>query len=318
MRATKIFFAMIAVGVAFGATETAHAAATQGVVLTVKELDKNTQTDLFAKIATARVKNPVAFKRVAEVVSRVPELDKQRRGPFATITLGLKRIGPDALMPMLEMLAVNGPPRGNMTPTAWTTLRVGLIEAVGIQRDPVAEPVLSAILDKETDYWVVRAAAEALGRIGSDASAKKLVALASKPNTRQKAVLSALGNARRPIVARALAKIVATPLDYESAKLGVKALGDVGNAWAWKTPALAKTGEAGTVRSTAAKALVDSFVHLYRDKYLRTEIQKSLLLVDDPASPGLIEGAKNGASAELAAALDALEQKLAHSPLHKY
>ncbi len=318
MRATMIFFAAATLSLALGVTETAHAAGPQGVAITVKQLNPKAQQDLTARIAKARAKHPGAFKRVLDVVSRVPELDKRRRGPFATITLGLKGIGPDALMPMLEMLAVNGPARGKMTPTAWTTLRVGLIEAVGIQRDPVAEPVLGAILDNETDYWIVRAAAEALGRIGTDASAKKLVALASKPNRRRTAVLSAIGSARRPVVAQALAKIVAETQDHQTTKLAIRALGDIGNVWAWKTPALSKTGEAGSVRSTAAKALVDTFVRLYRDQYLRAEVQKSLLLVDDPATIGLIEGAKSGASPELAAALDALEQKVANSPLHKY
>lgn len=308
----------MALGLAVCAAEPAKAAGPSGVVLTVKQLDQKTQKDLTARIKKARADNPVVFQRVAKVASQVPELDKRRRGPFATITLSLKRLGPDALMPMLEMLAVKGPARGDMTSTAWTTLRVGLIEAVGIQRDGVAEPVLTKILETDSDYWVVRAAAEALGRIGTDSAAAKLVSLAEKPNQRRMAVLSAIGNARRPVVAQALSKIVASATDRRTTRLTIQALGDVGNTWAWKTPALSKTGEGGSVRSTAAKALIDTFVRLYGDKELRVELQKSILLVDDPATPGLIEAAKSGASPELAQALDALRQKFEKSPLHKY
>ena len=40
-----------------------------------------------------------------------------------------KALGPKALLPMIELVAMDAPPRGAMSDSAWTALRAGLIEA---------------------------------------------------------------------------------------------------------------------------------------------------------------------------------------------
>jgi HEAT repeat protein len=316
MRTLKFFAVLLAAGLSMGAAM-GTARADSGVALEVKQLPAKQQSALVTAIAKARAANPDVFKRTAVVASAVEKADRQKRGPYASMTRYFFALGKPAVLPMLELLAVKGPARGNMTETAWTSLRVSLIEAVGMQRDPIAVPVLDAILDNESEFFVSRAAAEALGRIGTDASAKKLVALAFTAGPKQAAVLSAIGDCRRASVASALADFSKKPADARTTRLTLKALGGVGNAWAWKTPNVSKTGEESAVRGTAAKALVAAFARL-DDKDLRLTAQKAILLVDDASTPKLIEAEKRGASAETRAALDALAAKFAKSPLHKY
>lgn len=316
MRARHFIIAMLSVG--FVALQALPATAQPaGVALTVTELKQKDRDALLSRIAKARTEKPEAFVKVRGVVDLVPQLDRTRRGRFASISRQLKAIGADGIAPMLEMLAVEGPARGQLTDSGWVALRVGLIEAVGMHRDPSAAPVLSAILKREKDPLMVRAAAEALGRIGSDETSAELVALAKAGGEKRLPVLAGMGYCRRAACATALSDASRAVTDVESARVVIRALGETGDAWAWATPSTKKS-EQGAVRSTAAKALIDVFTRVHGDAQLRLEVQKAVLRVDDPATPGMIEGAKSGASPELARALDALKQKFKHSPLHKY
>ena len=55
------------------------------------------------------------------------------------------------------------------------------------------------------------------------------------------------------------AALVSHPTDATASSV-VKSLGDVGNAWAWKTPGATAKDEEAAVRETAARALVSAFV----------------------------------------------------------
>jgi hypothetical protein len=291
-----------------------NAVAGSGVVLDKSQLPAAQRQSLEREIVKAKTKNPQIFQKLAQAPDWAREADAQRRGPYGTITFALEALGPEAVVPMLEMLAVDGPPRGKLSDTAWSTLRFGLVEAVGLLRDPRSRAVLRAILDKSSDYLVVRAAAEALGRLGDDASAKHLARLAQRSGPKQLAVLNGIGECRRPFAADALASLAGKkPKDEAVARSMIRALGGVGNAWAWQTPALKKTGEGAKVRSTAARALIGLFVHYDGD--LRQRAESALLVVDDPSTPTLIANAKQGASPGLAAALDALAARFANNPI---
>ncbi|MEZ4226523.1 MAG: HEAT repeat domain-containing protein [Polyangiaceae bacterium] len=295
--------------VALCAASASAVAAERGVILAPSDLSANHVSALRKDVEAHRVAHPEAFTRVQQVLSTAAQADAHRRGNFASVTRGLDALGGDALLPMLEQLALKGMSRGSLSPTAWLAVRVSLIESVGRKRDARAIPVLERIVDKEQDYWVLRAAAEGLGRIGTDAAAAKLVSLVSKAGPRRRAVLSALGDCRRAVIVSTLDKLLNGKLEYEERRLALAALGDAGNSWAWQTPAVRSSGEEAVVRSGAAKILVSAFVRHHQDEVLRSEIQKSLLLVEDASTPGLIEAAKSGASPALAARLDALKQK---------
>lgn len=309
MRTSKLLVSLAAAGLVMAAlTGTARA---DGIGVQARHLKAKDRMALKAEVAKARGQNAAVFAKVAEAPKLAIEADQMKRGRVASIMLPLQALGKDALFPMLEMLALDGPTRGKMTDSTWTTLRVGLIEAVGLIRDTRATPVLNAILDRENDFEVMRAAAEALGRIGDDASAKKLARLATTNNPKQAAVVSALGECRRTVAASALAKLINTK-DEAQLLIVAKSLGAVGNAWAWQTPDVAKTGEGAQVRGIAARALMRMF--LDNTGYVRSKAERALLVVNDPSTPSLIAAAKQSANADQARALDALSTKLAQNP----
>ena len=128
MKTMKLFFGAAFVGAALMMTSPAFAG---GLVLSKAELSTKHRSSLVQRIAKAKAQHPDAFKLVAQAPDLAVKRDQEKRGRAATITQALRSLGPDGLYPMLEMLAVDAPARGNMSDSAWTTLRVGLLEAVG-------------------------------------------------------------------------------------------------------------------------------------------------------------------------------------------
>ncbi|MCC6749275.1 MAG: HEAT repeat domain-containing protein [Deltaproteobacteria bacterium] len=268
---------------------------------------------LRAEIARARRTQPEAFAQVAAVRKNVARLDQRKRGAVAPISPLLKAIGPTALWPMLEMLAVQAAPRGELNASAWLALRLGLVEAVGTIRDARARPVLAALwLAPET--LLVRAVAEALGRLGDDASVALLLDRAGREQgARRMAVYSGMGSCRRLRSTQALAKVLAAEEDPERAKVLVKALAEAGNSGAWRTSGAWAKGEEQAVRETSARALVAAFVKHGGD--VRQAASNGLLVVDAPATPGLIAQARARASGLVVEALDALRDRFARNPV---
>ena len=295
---------------------TTSAQAGPGVVIDSSRLPSTARSALRSAIQKARATRPQAFERVAAAPALAVRVDAAKRGRFGSITPQLKALGKAALLPMLEMVAVDGPARGQMSDGAWLALRVGLIEAVGMLRDRRAAPVLAAILDSPaTEVSVDRAAAQALGRLGTDRAAAKLVSLARKTGPKRLAVLAGIGDCRREVVAETLAELMrAHPADA-TAQVLARSLGKVGNSWAWKTSIVAASGEGPATRAIAAEALMDAFVHY--DGRARKLAAKAILVVDHPSTPSLISAARRSASAELSAALDRLAKRFASSPLRR-
>lgn len=289
------------------------AAAAEGVVIHPSRIPAGARATLIADIESAKSAHPSAFAAVVEVRKRLPELDANKRGRLPSITPLLKSLGAEGLFPMLAELAVDAPSRGDLTDTAWAAWRVGLLEAVGSVRDPRAEAALTAILESpETDFAVVKAAAEALGKVGTDGAASKLVALSKAAGPKQRAVLAGMGECRRTKVADALAKALASKPDDDTAKHVIKSLGNVGSAWAWKTPVVAASGEEAAVRKATAQALVAAFVAYEGEA--RKGAASAILIVDEPSTPALIAAAKKKTPA-LSGELDALAARFANSPL---
>ncbi|MCK6537827.1 MAG: HEAT repeat domain-containing protein [Polyangiaceae bacterium] len=309
MRTSKLWFSLAAAGLVM--VSLAGTARADGIGVESRHLKAPERTALKAQVSKARHQNAAIFAKVAEAPKLAIEADQMKRGRAASITLPLRALGNDALFPMLEMLALDGPTRGTMPDSTWTTLRVGLIEAVGLIRDPRATAVLSAIVERETQFEVVYAAAEALGRIGDDASAKKLVRWARGNGPKRVAVMAALGECRRTVAATALAKLANTS-DETQLLIVIKSLGTVGNAWAWQTAEISKSGEGAPVRAIAAQALMAAFMK--SAGYTRAKAERALLVVDDPSTPALIAAARKNANADQTRALDALATRVAQNP----
>lgn len=291
------------------------AMAAEGVLIAPGHLGLKDRTALSADIQAAKSAHPSAFTALSEVRKQLPAIDANKRGRLAAVTPMLRSIGAEGLYPMLAEIAVDAQAKGDLSDSAWKAWRIGLLEAVGSLRDPRSEPVLAAVLNgPENDFAIVKAAASAFGKIGSDRVAARLIAMSKVEGPKQKAIWAGMGDCRRTKIASALAAALASKPEENTAKLLIKSLGDVGSAWAWKTPVIAVSGEEVAVRKTAAKALIDAFVSY--DSDLRTHIGNAILVVDDPSTTTLIESAKQGASPSLLSALDRLSVRVANSPLH--
>jgi HEAT repeat protein len=257
---------------------------------------------------------PNAFYHVAKARDLAVDLEARRHGRYATITPHLKRLGPAALLPMLDALVFDGPDRSGMSDKAWLTLQVGLLEAVGALRDPKAVVVLEAVLDEPTvGPEVTRAAAEALGRVGTDRAVTKLIALSIKPGPKQQAVIRGMGDCRRFPIAQHLAALLRKQPEDAVALHVVKALGGVGNAWAWQTPPV-RASERDVTRALAARTLVQAFVSY--DGEVREAAAKALLVVDHPSTGSLVSIERQRATTDgVRDQLDRLARRLEKNPL---
>lgn len=317
MSMRSLVVGLLSATLALGALAAAspQALAAEGVVIAPGRIPAAARATLLAEIERARQAHPGSFAAVDQLRKQVPELDANKRGRLAPISPSLKALGGGALFPMLAELAVDAPGRGDLTDTAWAAWRVGLLEAVGSIRDARSESVLIAILESpETDFAVIKAASEALGKVGTDRAAAKLVLFAkAATGPKQVAILAGMGECRRTVTTEALAKAIAAKPGQAAAKHILRSLGNAGSAWAWKTPVVQASGEETAVRKAAAQALVAAFV-AYEGE-VRKAAASAILVVDDPSTPALIQAAKAGASPALAADLDALAARFAKSPL---
>jgi hypothetical protein len=307
----RIAFTVLMGALAWGGTM-GTASASEGIVIRPTLLQSNVRAQLQKDISLARTKHPTVFAQARDVALNAGKMDAMKRGRFAPIKQYFRALGPDALLPMLEMIAIDGPQTSGLKPTARIALRAGLIEAVGALRDPRSMPVLLAVLNSnETEYYTVRAAAEALGKLGNDTAAAKLITMAKANDVKSLAVLDGMSECRRTAVANFLATRVNTSSDDE-ALVVIRSLGRVGSSWAWKTPAVAVSGESDATRAAAAAALVKAFV-MY-DGYARQKASNSLMMVDHSSTPNLIAAARASASPALAVELDKLAARFAKNP----
>lgn len=268
---------------------------------------------LRVRIEKARAADAKPFDALARLRERLPDLDAQKRGRLVPLSPSLKAMGPSALLPMLEVLAFGDSRAQGLSETAWRAWAVGLIEAVGALRDSSAAPVLWATLEgPEADFSVVRAATAALGKLGDDRTAQRLVSLSRAQGPKQRAVRAGLGECRRLVAAQALAEALQAESDPERAHELIESLGEVGNAWAWRTPAVEAKGEEEAIRALAAQALVEAFVA--NDGRLRSDASNELMIVDSAKTPELIAAERARADAQLASELDALAARFQANP----
>jgi hypothetical protein len=305
----------------------ASEASAAGAVVAPSELAAADAEALEALVAKARKDEAASFTARDALRAELPTLDAQKRGPYAPLSRPLKALGPKSVPALLEALALDAglgrrapvptsPPAG-LTESAWLSWRVGLLEAVGAHRDPSSAPVLRAVLERPAlEAPVLRAAAAAYGKLGTVDAVRFLGQLAQGSDARAEAALQGLGHARRPEAAALLSAELAKLPSGPRALTIVHALGDVGSAWAWRAIERAPRGAdpkaASATRLAATEALVRAFVPYGGE--IRKDIEKALLVVDDPRALGLLEREKRGADAPTIQAIDALLARLAKGP----
>ena len=289
----KIRFAILAGALACMAWS--GTALADGVLIAPSALAPAARATLESQVRDARATNPDSFARFAAVVNQIGELDAKKRGRYPVIGPVLHALGPDGLFPMLEAIALDSPPPGQLSDDTWTAWRAALLESVGSLRDQRSTPVLEAVLNgPNNEYMIVQAAAGAYGKLETDAAAARLIAM-SREGAKHTAVLSSMGNCRRTVIAQRLAEALAATNDVSTAKLLAHSLGDVGSAWAWNT-GVSHPDEQDSVRSIAASALITAVAR--HEGEARSKLVSAVLMVDHPSTQSLIEQAKRGASAQ--------------------
>jgi hypothetical protein len=293
---------------AFGAAMSFGAIArADGVATKASELPTDARASLLKEISAFRAAHPEAFTAARGVNSHRPEVYKSQRNPIPSTDREFRALGAAGLLPMLEELAFDAPDRGDLSDREWTALATGMLEAVGVLRDPRSAPVLQAIFDGSSDPKVVAAAARAMGRLGGDVQLAALIQATQASDGRRFAAIGGLGECKRLESAKHLASLL-PGADDASADVIAGALGNVGASWAWKAmgPSAAATGL--EVRGVVARALMPGFLRSRGE--LRTRMRKGLLMVEHPVTLDLIANARAGADADTTAALDQLKTRL--------
>lgn len=289
-----------------------------GVLLTADLLPAAAKASLAGEIAAARANAPSSFERLQTLRAELPALDAAKRGRLAPMMPSLVELGPDALWPMLEEIAFDAAPRGELSDTAWVAWRASLLEATGKLRDARAEAVLRAVLEHAPNEVVVaRAAAQAYAKLNTPAVAHELVQIADRPHPQRLAFLEGFGHCRQPLVANKLGELLGADPPVDEARALIAGLGVVGSKWAWETPIVAQAADADAVRARSAQALVAAFAR-YGDEETRRALVRAILVVDHPETAALVEEQRATANGELATALDRLAVRVANNPLDRY
>lgn len=291
----------------------AAAANAGGLMVSASELDERSAQLIASEVSRAKERSPDVFTKVERLAADMPRLDAMKRGRVAPISPMLKALGPDAAWAALATLALEAPVGPELAPSAAYAYRLGLIETIGMARLDAALPVLAVIVEKqELDTGLVRASAEAIARLGSDAAVELLVRrAAAETKERQLAVLSGMGDSRRLKATDVIASALASERDEARAAALIKALTNAGNAWAWRTSGARFKAEEQSVKSVAATALVQALVRF--EQQAADAAADGLLVIDAPSTVSLIADAK-AASPQAGRRLDALSARFARNP----
>ncbi|MEZ4293622.1 MAG: hypothetical protein R3B70_01500 [Polyangiaceae bacterium] len=303
IRARNTLLGLLLGGALFATAGAAHA---DGLALSAGELPAEAKKTLTRDIAAHKASHPDDFKPVRDVQGVKPEVYKTFRNPQPIAVLELKRLGAGALLPMLDALALDAPAL-TLTEKEKTAYVVGLLEASSSLRDKRGAPIYTAIFEGKTkNADILRAAAEAMGRLCGDAELASLKKHTAATDALRPHALRGLSQCRRKESAEHLATLLASA-DAASAPPIADALGLAASSWAWKAMGKSQAAAAKDVQSIAAKALVASFV---KHKDARPSAQKALLLVASPDSTALLQGARPAADAPTRVAIDTLVKLL--------
>lgn len=300
--------AALAAALTFG-SRAAHA---DGIATAPAALPTAARTALAKDIAAYKTAHPEMFSAVRSVDSYRPEVYKKAQNPIPQAERELRRLGPAALLPMLDALAFDAIARDGATDTEWRALTVGLLEAVGVLRDARSSAVSAAVFEAHADPAVAASAARVLGRLGGDAETSILVKHAVAGDKLVDAAVAGLGECRRIEAVKALAALLAG--DESRAETVAKALGQLGSSWAWKALGPSAAAKGMQVREAAARVLVPLLGRTTGEA--RAQVHRSILLVEHPVSLELIAKAKLTAPADVRPDLERLEARLTKQLAH--
>lgn len=299
-RTKTSFWGLVLGGAVMALAGTARA---DGIALSAAELPSQVKQSLAKDVAAYKATHAADFKPVRDVQGIKPDVYKTYRNPQPVAVLELKRLGAGALLPMLEVLALDAPSL-TLNDKEKTAYIIGLLEASSALRDARSGAVYTAIFEaKNKPSDVLRAAAEALGRVCGDAELGTLKKHTASGDALRTHAIRGLSQCRRKEGVEHLATLLGAASDAASAEPIADALGLASSSWAWKAMGAKSAAAAKDVQQIAAKALVASFV---KHKDARPAARKALKLVESPDAPTLIAAARTSADTVTQAALDEL------------
>ncbi|MDB4930910.1 MAG: hypothetical protein JWM10_3394, partial [Myxococcaceae bacterium] len=130
---------------------------------------------LGALVRSDRARRPEAYRRVADLEGLRPQFYRRTRAGRPSVAVELRAMGPAALLPMLDALALSGYPSA-LSADESAALRLGLLETVGNLGDARALPLLRGVFATATEAPELRAAARGLARVCQDADRRALMA----------------------------------------------------------------------------------------------------------------------------------------------
>lgn len=286
----------------------AATARADGLALATNDLSAEARKALVKDAAAHKAAHADTWNAVRDVPGIKPEVYKAFRNPRPIAALDLKRLGKEALLPMLSALVLETP-AVMLNEAEKEAYVIGLLEASSALRDARSGPVYTAIFEsKGKSAGVLRAAAEAMGRLCGDAELASLKKHTASADPLRAHAIRGLSQCRRKEGAEHLASLLAAATDAASAEPIADALGLAASSWAWKAMGAKHAAAAKDVQAVAAKALVGAFAR-YKDA--RPTAKKSLRLVDAPDVAKLISAVRPAVDVETQTALDALATQLA-------
>jgi hypothetical protein len=208
-------------------------------------------------------------------------------------------MGPEALLPMLDALALSGYPSA-LSADERAALRLGLLETVGNLGDARALPLLRGVFATTTEPPELRAAARGLARVCQDADRRALMA-ATGP--RRDAAAAALGLCRHPEAAGWMAAQLETAADPGHAVALANGLAEGASSWAG-----ARAAAYAPVRERAARAIVRRWRELPAQ---RDALGVAALAMGGPEGLAAVRDAQRDAPADQRPGLRVLERSLA-------
>lgn len=212
------------------------------------------QRSLAADVRAERAAHPERFTRVQNLVSLRRRVYRASRAQRPSVVRELRALGPDALFPLLDVLAVSGP-SPTLSADERAVLTLGALDALATLRDARAEPVLRAAFERTDDPDTLRAAARALGAVNTDSAVAMLTTAARTAGIRQPAALEGLGVTRRRDAALTLASVLDDARDDATVTAAARGLAEAGSTWA-----MASSGRTAALPVACHTSLVHALV----------------------------------------------------------
>jgi len=302
-------FSFIAYLIVLGSLTLSWPARADGVVLAPSDLDAGARTKLERHVAKARLRAPQTFAAARAVGTFRKSVASRSRLARPSAARAFLRLGPSAVMPMVELVAWDADVTG-LSAEERHAFGDGLLQALAFARDPRVAPVLRAVFMKSRDATYATTAASGLGMLCGSAERELLLGELRHDSPRRLAALAGLGHCRNASVADRLAAELEAAADGATAAVAARALGYIGSSWALGAEHKS-TAEARAIRHRATQALVAA---LRRDRaQARIAVQRALLMVADESCLPSLRALERSASPQVATDAATIRRRLERS-----